>query len=207
MTDHQLQIPRDSLRRVLRQAFEAPEFEWDETPNAVSWLRARYEDLLLWLDGLHAAHPVAYWAMVGCMVVILVALLVHFGSLAVQALRYESPIPVAPRSPGAVVHDASWHLDEARRLGATGRYADALKHRFAALLLTLDGQKAVRFHPAKTPAEYVREARVEDAVRSQLGRLVADLYRYLFGGVPCDQDCWARFDRTAAEVEQYVAPS
>src|SRR5439155_4298789 len=62
-------------------------------------------------------------------------------------------------------------------LARGGRYAEALAHRFLAVVLELDRLKALRFHTSKTPAEYVGEARLTDAGRATLAGLVAQLYQ------------------------------
>lgn len=200
-------MPQDSLRRVLDRIFEAPEFDWDSTRPQATWLLDRYRDLLLWLDGLHATHPFAYWVVMGAMLVVLVLMLGHFAQLAVQALRYEPPSPGPKEGAPATVRDARWYLLEAQRSSDEGRFGEAVAHRFAALVLGLDSLRAVRYHPAKTPAEYVREARVDEPDRAVLRELVGDLYRHLFGGVPCTRDQWSAFDAAAAHVEQHAAPA
>src|ERR1044072_9102713 len=108
-----------------------------------------------------------------------------------------APPPPAPGPP--VIRDARAHRALADELAAQGRYAEALGHLFLAVVLELDKRKAVRFHASKTPAEYVGEARLAASAGSTLATLVAQLYRHLFGAVPCDADQFAAFGAAAQE--------
>jgi len=72
-------------------------------------------------------------------------------------------------------------------------------------MLDLDAQRVLQVHPSKTPAEYVQEARLDDAGRSDLADLVATLYRHLFGGAPCGTEEWRRFDSLASGLGLHAA--
>ena len=74
-------------------------------------------------------------------------------------------------------------------------------------VLELDRRGALRFHPSKTPAEYLREAQLDAAGQSGLAELVWALYRHLFGGVPCAADDWVAFDHAAESLSFHVAPA
>ena len=102
--------------------------------------------------------------------------------------------------------DAAAHLAIAERLAGAGQYAEALGHRFLALVLELDARKALRFQASKTPAEYVGEARLDQAGRATLAGLVARLYRHVFGAAPSDEREYSEFDAAAAGLEQHVVP-
>src|SRR5206468_2981202 len=123
----------------------------------------------------------------GVLLVVLVALLAHLGYTAWRV--YESTVRrVGPAaSAGApVLADARAHLTRADALARAGRYAEALGHRFIAVVLELERAKALKFHPSKTPAEYVAEARLDDTGKGLFASLVASLYRHLFGAEPVD---------------------
>ena len=107
----------------------------------------------------------------------------------------------------AVVLDARSHLARAEELARAGRYAEALGHRFLAVVLELERADAVRFHVSKTPAEYVGEVRLDDAGRTTFAALVASLYRHLFGAVPCDEVEYQEFGATAQQVTRHVLPA
>src|ERR1700694_4791055 len=110
---------------------------------------------------------------------------------------------------GWLVVDAATHLARAAELARGGRYAEAMGHRFLAVVLEMDRLEVVRFHASKTPAEYVGEARLDDASRSSFAALVAQLYRHLFGAIPCDETEYRAFGAVAQELSrgQHVVPA
>jgi hypothetical protein len=69
----------------------------------------------------------------------------------------------------------------------------------------LDRGEALKFHPSKTPAEYVGEARLDAAGRASLGELVARLYGHLFGAAPCDEQTYRAFATQADLLHEHVA--
>lgn len=199
----------DSIRTVVRQVFAASEYDWKSGVRTSVWSRVGLWFLrgVAWLERLHDTHPVGYWVLIGLMVAMLVAILVHFGYVLVRVLRPVTTGRTAGPAPAPPPRDARWHLAEARRLAAAGRYADALGHRYLALMLDLDRRGVVRFHPSKTPAEYLGEVAVDSAARSGFADLVWSLYRHLFGGAPCAAEEWAAFDLAAASLSSHVAPA
>jgi hypothetical protein len=165
------------------------------------WLR--FEE---WLSRFGAQHPIGFQLLFWGAVLLLVALLVHFGWLAWRIYRSTVERPGAPASGAPMLIDARGHLERAEALARAGRYTEALAHRFIALLLELDRADAVTFHPSKTPAEYVREARLGAIGRASLSGLVTRLYHHVFGAEPCDERCYREFGATAGMVLQHVAP-
>jgi hypothetical protein len=193
-------LPADSLRATLRQVFAGRDFQWMEPRNPFRALREALSRVLEWLSALYAAHPVAYFVLMAGLVVLLAALLTHLAYVVWRAMRAHPPEGVGPRAPQPALHDSAWHLAEARRLIGDADYARALGHRYLALVLDLERRRALRYHPSKTPAEYVAEARLEAAGRNALDTLTRALYRHLFGGVPCAADDWTRFDHSASQL-------
>ncbi len=176
----------------------------------MSWLVRQWHNLREWLNRLAAQHPIGFDIGLALVVVALIALLVHIGYVMWRIVRPTARTGGAKASTGAgVVADAAAHLSYAEELARAGRYAEALGHRFLALVLELDRRKALRFHASKTPAEYVGEARLTDRGRASLAQLVARLYRHLFGAVPCDAGEYEMFGDTAEELArgQYVVPA
>jgi Domain of unknown function (DUF4129) len=176
----------------------------------LSWIARQIQHFIDWLNRQASQHPLAYDIGVFLVVVALVALLVHIGYVVWRIVR-----PTARTGPaqaglaGVVVLDAAGHLALADRLAGEARYAEALGHRFLALVLELDARKALRFHSSKTPAEYVWEAKLTEQGRASLADLVGHLYRHLFGAVPCDADTYAAFGAAAQDLERgrYVVPA
>ena len=192
---------------MLRQVFAAREYQWRQTGDPLAWLRDRIADLLRWLVALHQAHPAAYLVLLAALLTIAIALLVHVGYVVSRALARAAPARpgAAPRASPA--RDASWHLAEARRLGAGGRFAEALGHRYLALVLLLAQRRALTFHASKTPLEYAAEARLDPDARAALAALTGRLYAHLFGGASCGTEEWSRFDRDAAALASRAAPA
>jgi hypothetical protein len=163
-----------------------------------------WERALEWLASLRLESRFRYYLLLGVLTLVLVAILGHLGWTVWRSLRPAGPGP-APAPAASPVRDAAWHLAEARRLGAAGRFGDALAHRFLSVVLELDARRVVQFHPSKTPAEYAVEARLDQRGRTDLADLAARLYRHLFGGVPVDADGLREFEARAVSVGLHAA--
>ena len=196
-------VDPDSLRAALNAVFRSREYRWTEASSAWVWLWDRWQRLLDWLDALSVASPARYYLLLAALTFVLLLIVSHVVWIVWRSLRPRE----ATRAPAAVAAplDAAWYLAEARRLGADGRFAEALAHRFVAAMLDLEARRALHVHPSKTPAEYAAEARLDDAGRSALAALVASLYRHVFGGAPCDADQWRQFDADAGRLGLHAA--
>src|SRR5205823_3158766 len=138
-------------------------------------------------------------ALLVVLIVALLAMLIHMGYVVWRVTRPTVRTPGASGASGGLhLEDARAHRERADQLAAAGRYVEALAHRFVALVLDLDRRDALKFHPAKTPAEYAREARLDGSGRASLSELVARLYAHVFGAVPCDEHGYREF---AAQAE------
>jgi len=195
---------------VIGQVFARTEFQWTEQRRMVSWLARQWQNLIDWMNRLAAQHPIGFDIGLALVVVALVALLVHIGYVMWRIVRPGARTGETRPAVGApVIADAAAHLAFAEKLARAGRYAEALGHRFLALVLELERRKALRFHSSKTPAEYVGEARLTDRGRASLAGLVAQLYRHLFGAVPCDAGGYETFGAAAQELArgEHVVPA
>jgi len=184
---------------VLRRVFAAPEFRWRETRSPWQWAGDELRRAVDALGALYRSHPGAYVVVMALLVAVLVTILVHGTYTVVEAFRRRA---TAERPAAAIAppRDAAWHEHTARHLSAEGRYAEAVGHRYAALVLRLAARRALVFHPSKTPAEYAAEAKLGADDRSALAALTGALYGYLFGGAPCDAAAWTQFDRSAGAL-------
>jgi hypothetical protein len=199
-------VAPDSVRATLDRVFAAPAYAWRPRRDPFAFIREFLADVRELLAGLAAHHPVTFRVVLFALVAVLVVILVHFGYLVWQSLRTREREPGAER-PGLAVRDDAWHLAEVRRLVGEGRYAEAIAHRFAALVFALHRRAALRLDTSKTPAEYATEARLDAAGRRTMGVLVDDLYLRLFGGATSGADDVHRFDELAVEVMGHVATS
>ena len=183
--------------------FARPEYRWTEGRHPLQWLVNAWHALLDWAYRTTDKHP----AVLLPFILVLLALLAHLGWTAWKIYQSHIRTPDAARRPGApVLVDARAHLARADALARAGRYAEALGHRFVAVVLELERPQALKFHPSKTPAEYVAEARLDDAGKGSFAGLVASLYRHLFGAEPVDATGYAAFGESARVVVQHVLP-
>lgn len=198
-------MPPDSVRRALTDIFARPEYQWVEERSLGHWALSRWRLLQEWLDHLAVANPAAFKGVLAVLLVVLLVLVVHLAFVLWQVLRphVESPVAGAPlRRP---IDPQSLRV-QAAALAADGRYAEALGQRFLATLLELEQARALAFNPAKTPAEFAGEARLDATGRAAMHDLVTGLYRHLFGAEPCDARAYRTLDATAEAVVRHVAP-
>lgn len=185
--------------------FARPEYVWATGRSPLEWLLVQIGRFLDWLGHTEASHPALFRALLVLLSATLVATLVHMGYVVWRITRPTAQTPGGGTGSGVVVEDARAHRERAEALALAGRYAEALAHRFVALLLELERRDALRFHPSKTPAEYVAEARLDQAGRASLGQLVARLYRHVFGAAPCDAGTYRAFANDAELLSRHVA--
>jgi len=198
-------VPPDSVRRAVTEVFARSEYRWATGRNLAQWL---LEEISRLLDGLGQAqrhHPAVFSALLGVLIVALLAMLMHMGYVVWRVTRPTVRTPGASGASGLHLEDGRAHRERADQLAAAGRYVEALAHRFVALVLELDRRDALKFHPAKTPAEYAREARLDGSGRASLSELVARLYAHVFGAVPCDERGYREFAAQAELVFDHVA--
>jgi hypothetical protein len=203
-------VPPDSLRRVLDEVFAQPEYAWAAQRRPFEWLTGLWLRFLDWLNTMQTAHPWGFRALTAVLIVMLAGMLLHVGFVVWRITRPTARIRAGGAGGGRgspAPKDARAHGERAAELARAGRYAAALAHEFVALVLELERLQAVTFHPSKTPAEYVAEARLDPSGRASLADLVARLYRHLFGAEPCAEREYREFAAAAALVFQHVAPA
>lgn len=183
-------LATDSLRTVLSTVFAAPKYAWVPRVEPGRWLWDQVRRLIERFAGLETTAPLLFWTVVGLLVAVLVAIVVHAGYIMVGAMRYASARDAHERPATAERRDGGWHRDRAARLAAEGRYPDAVRALFEGMVLDLDASGALRWHPSKTPREYAREARLDVEDRARLRALVDGVYAYSFAGLPCGPAEW-----------------
>lgn len=199
-------MPADSVRRALTEVFSRPEFRWVERRHPLQWLMDAWERLKAWLNRVGDTHPDLFNVIFVVALVVLAALLVHIGYTAWRVYRASvAPAGALAGAAPLTIANAPAHLARAAALAAEGRYAEALAHRFAAVLIELEDARALTMHLSKTPAEYLAEARLDADGRETFSQLVARLYRHLFGAVPCDAGGYQAFGAAADTVLRHVA--
>jgi uncharacterized protein DUF4129 len=198
-------VPADSVRRAVREVFARPEYEWVQTARPLHWLRDLWMRFRAWLDAFATQHPLGAKLLFWAALLALIALLTHIGLTVWRIYRVTVQQPGAMGStPAPELLDSRGHLARAETLARAGRYTEALAHRFIALLLELDRADALTFHPSKTPAEYVREARLGATGRATLAGLVSRLYHHVFGAEPLDERGYREFGAAAGTLLHHV---
>lgn len=173
-------MPPDSLRAVLDRVFADPAYRWVERPEPAAQVRGWLNQAGQWLVSLREHNPLGFTVFIAALIGVLVVILVHAGWVLIRTVRPRTR-DSGPIATPAIRRDGDWYRREAGRLAGAGRYPEAMQADFLALVLTLDAARLVRFHPAKTPREYAREARLDPG-------LVGALYEYLFARRPCGPD-------------------
>lgn len=198
-------VATDTLRAIIDSVLRDPAYQTRAPRDAWAPVRRTWNALLDWVDRLHATSPVAYRAFVWLLVAILAAIVLHAMWIAARTIRAGTAAPDRPMPQAASMpRDAGWYADEARRLAAAGRYAEAMQADFLRLVLELDARKITRFHPSKTPFEYVRDAALTTNARHDFRALVTTLYTHAFARVSVTDDAWHQW-RAAAHADRYAA--
>lgn len=193
--------PPDSVTRAVEEVFARPAYRWATQPSLQDWASDRVRGLLNWLAHFEQTSPGLFKLFLAALVLLLVALLVHIGYVLWRILRGTQAAAASTAHPAASrALTAAAHLARADELALAGSWPEALGHRFLSLLVELDGRRVLRFHPSKTPAEYLHEAKLEGGGREALADLVSRLYRHVFGAAPCDLAAYRAFGDTAQSV-------
>jgi hypothetical protein len=193
-------MPPDSLRAILDSVFADPAYRWVERPEPLAVVRRWFGGLLDWLGELRDHNPLGYRLVLGALVVVLVAILVHALWVLVRTIRPAIREPI-PSGPDRSRRNREWYRTEAARLAGQGRYPEAMQADFLGLILAWDAAELVRFHPAKTPREYAREPGLAPDRRVALGELVGTLYGCVFARRPCGGETWSAWSTRVRELD------
>ena len=137
------------------------------------------------------------------LVAILVVIFAHASWVAVTTIRAGKDHGLPSGRAATPPRDAAWYRAEADRLAAAGRFAEAMQSDFLRLVLELDARSVFRYHPSRTPNEYVRAAALPEERRRELRDLVRSLYAHAFARVPLDRDTFEDW-RLRASAERYA---
>ena len=194
----------DSLRATLDSVFAAPAYRWETREDPFGPLRRLWMAVGEWLSQLQRDNPQAYRALTWALVAVLVVILAHAAWVAVRTVRGGSRR--AQRDvlgPQSAPRDAAWYAQESARLAAAGDFVAAMQADFLRLVLELDARQVMRFHPSRTPSEYVRDATLSEEGRLALRALVRAMYAHAFARVPLDRAAYDRW-RADAVAERYA---
>jgi hypothetical protein len=190
----------DTLRAVLDSVFTSGQYEWTTRRDPLAFLRTWWLAVAEWLESLAHRHPELYTALIWALAVLLGLIVMHWAWVMLGIVRGAVAPPTGIIPEGASGRDElEWARTEVRRLAAGGRYAEAVRMDFHRLVLELDARSRVRFHPGKTPSEYLRDPALPPADRGWLAGLVQTLYGVAYAGRPCDAEGFAVWQRQAGD--------
>lgn len=195
------QASPEALRAALNEVFRDPAYAWRATEPAGGWLQEQWLALVAWLAALEATNPGLYRFAVALLVAVLAAILLHSVLVLLRTVR-GARTPFGRDTPpvtAAPPRDATWYWREADRLAAAGRHVEAVQAGFVGLARSLADAGAVRYHPARTPAELARDATLPEPEQERLRQLVRQLYAAAFGGAPFGDAEWRHWRASARE--------
>lgn len=175
------------LRSELARILAGPEYHQPE----LTWLRNILRRVLEWLGHLLGgwspavsrlleSRPVLYWAVVTALVVLLALLLYHIGLTLVQTLRGpKRPKTPAVRAP-VVLPEAL--RERAARLSREGRYGEAVRLLYEALLRQLDRGSLLRYDSSRTNREHLAALGERDDLTREMRPLTDLMDSILYGG-------------------------
>ena len=204
LTAAQTSPPADSLRLILDSVFAAPDYRWLPDLDPLAPLRRWWLTIIEWMSRLSDRAPTLYWVLIGAMTVVLVAILVHAIWILTRTLRAAGAPPTAAGGEAEAPRGAGWYRREAQGLAREARYVEAMQAEFRALVLDLDQQRVLRFHPSKTPKEYRAEAKLAGPSGEAFREVVHLLYGYAFARRPCGPEQFLAWHALAAP-ERYAA--
>ena len=100
--------------------------------------------------------------------------------------------------------------ERATQFAHDGNYREALRHRYIALLLRLDGRGVWRYDTRRTNWEHIAALRRGAAANgaaivAPLSDLTRRFDRVRYGGAPCDANDWRQFEKDATDLEASAA--
>lgn len=197
-------VSADSLRTAIDAVLAQSRYQVAAPRDPWAPVRRLWAFTLDALERLRTDNPLAYRALVWLLVAILLAIVAHAMWVAARTIQAGSVAEAKERlQPVSTPRDAAWYAQEAARLAAAGRFADAMQADFLRLMLELDARNLTRFHPSRTPGEYARDPRLTAEGRGELRALVRSLYAYAFARVPADESAWEAW-RARATVDRYA---
>lgn len=196
----------EDVEQALADVYARPELASASESALTVWLREGWQRLAEWVaslfggirlggDGVSILGAIAVVVFVALAVVLALRLIRMRETWWPERGIAPAMSPVGPVSRSA----AEWHA-HARRLAEAGRWRDATLALYQALLLGLEARGVVRYDPSKTPGDYRRELRGQDATRRRFDAFVTTWEPAAFGHRPVDAAAFARLDTLAGEV-------
>lgn len=198
------ELAADSVRAIIDTVLTNPAYHVRPPDSPWEPVARAWDALTRWLAELRDTNPAGYRAFLWLLVIVLAAIVVHAMWIAARTIRAgTAPIARTPTPIVSAARDAAWYARDAARLAAAGNFREAMQADFLRLVLELDARRITRFHPSKTPSEYVREASMATEARQEFRALVRTLYTYAYARVAPSPEVWDRW-RSAAIADRYA---
>jgi hypothetical protein len=181
----------ETIRAARDAVMSRPEFRYG-APRQKSFVEELWDGFADWLGAFRAAHPTLFLVVFAALAALLLAIVAHI-VWTIRAAREARWSDVAAGDIDAAMRrgDAAPFRARAVEHAAAGRFDEAVRDLYAALLLTLDRRGAVRYASHKALLDYrIEAARDVDAART-LDLFASTYHPGSFGRRPPDR---ARFD-------------
>ncbi|MDC7808702.1 hypothetical protein [Sphingomonas koreensis] len=187
----------DAAHRAVRAdssiQFDLPWQQPDPSNPPPRWLIELFQSLGRFVEWVGGGWYLLMWIAIAVAVVAI--LLVLFPAarewFAARLLRRGEAAPEPPRwAPDA--HVARALLDEADRLAAAGRYAEAVRLILHRSIEDIEKWRGDSLRPSLTSRDIAAFESLPDTARSVFRRIVADVERSLFGGNMLGEGDWTR---------------
>lgn len=190
-------IDAGHVEEVTRRVLEQPRFR-GPAPSLGQRLRAQVLEFLADTLGrflTSGASGVLAWLVVAVAVVAILALVVHYARRITTDPSVAVTDTAPPRRSGA-----QWR-DEAERHAAAGRWRDALRCRYRALLADLAERGLVEEVAGRTAGEYAAEVRGTAPAAAGDFAAATELFEQVwYGGAPVGSDEGERLDALTGRV-------
>lgn len=152
---------------------------------------------------LDSIARVLYWVFLGVLILLL-AYLIWTYVPGLRLRRRGKDVLAVPEDAIGTPDSAGGHLAAAEAAAAAGRFLDALRHTYTAMLLLLDAANIVPYDRARTNREVLRALRspTHGPVREVLRPVTDTLDATLYGGRPASAEAyrWCRGEFTRLEA-------
>lgn len=155
------------------------------------WMSDLIDTLGRFVDWVGGGWTVIMWLAIAIAALAILFVLYQPAREWLAARLGRRPQPAPPGwKPGIAAARAL--LDEADRLAAQGRYAEAVRLILHRSIEDIEQWRGDPLRPSLTSRDIARFERLPDAARGIFTRIVADVERSLFGGAMLNQTDWTR---------------
>jgi hypothetical protein len=197
------QLPDSTIRHTVDAVFRQRVFNrYSLWQKLVGWLAEAWGRVMELLDPLFSTlrhSPPLFWAVIGVLAAILVAIIGRAVYLWNVRRAGWAEAPSHGGAPHLRYGRDPWLA--AQELAARGEFTEAAHALYAALLESAARQQQLRLHPSKTLGDYVRELRGRSSALFTRFRDFARSYEVVIYGIGhCDQERYQRLHALAVPI-------